>query len=225
MTPALLLTRPKGGSARVLRAVELSLGREVPHVVSPLLDIVDLPVTADLSAIPILTSEQGARRAGGLGYQGRAYCVGDRTAAMARAQGMRPISAGGTSDDLVKMIRAAAPETPLIHIRGRHTRGDVVERLRMAGLPASDAVAYEQIARPLSRAARALLESGSRVVAPVFSPRSAELLAKEIAGPHPDLRIVAISENAANAFGGKATVAEKPEMAGMVAAICLELSP
>lgn len=215
--PHLLLTRPAPASQRVLRAIEAAMKAPVPHVIAPLLEIRDLDCEVPHGAVPVLSSEHGARRAGALGLGGRAFCVGARTGAMAQAQGLRAEIAEGDSDALVALITARAPARPLVHIRGRHAAGDIAGRLRAAGFTITEAVAYDQQALPLSAAARALLQGTDPVVAPVFSPRSAALLADAVADARAPLTIVAISAQAGKPFAD-AQIAQTPDLAAMVQA-------
>lgn len=225
MEPTLLLTRPPEASHRVQRAVEDALGRPVACVISPLLRIEDVDAVLPIGAIPVLTSEQGARRAGAMGCTGIAYCVGARTAAMARAQGMEPVSAGGNSQDLIRLIAGQAPRADLVHIRGRHTTGDVVETLQARGFAIHDCVAYDQRDIPLSADARGLLTHGKPVVAALFSPRSAALLTRAIGSAPATWRCVAMSDAVAREAPCPAVVVPRPELSEMVAALCKELSP
>ena len=97
--PTVLLTRPETQSLRFAADLRRRFG-PVSVVLSPVLRIVPRrgPVPlADVAAV-VLTSENGARAlAAAADVAGmRAYCVGDRTAKVATAAGMR---ADEKSDD------------------------------------------------------------------------------------------------------------------------------
>ena len=189
----LLLTRPLPAARRFLLDCDAAAGRPILAILSPVLAI--HPVEPILDARPtalILTSENGATRAAELGLTSLpAWCVGPRTAEAARGAGLAAIEAGPDAEGLVAALLSARPEGPLLHLRGEHARGDIAARLRKAGLRAEDAVAYRQEALPPTPEARAALDGGSPLVAPLFSPRSAALLAAW--APAAPLHIVAIS--------------------------------
>ncbi len=179
--PALLLTRPEAAARRFLGEVEALAGAPLPAILSPILRIAPVAVAPGALTGPaalILTSEAGARRAGELGLGGlAAWCVGPRTAAAAREAGLRPREAGPDAEALLAAILRERPSGPLLHLRGADARGDVAQRLRAAGLDAGEAVAYR--AEPLepTSQARTALDGAAPLVAPLFSPRSARLLA------------------------------------------------
>lgn len=209
--PVLLLVRPEPDSRRLLRAVELRLGRTVRHVVSPVLQIV--PVPAEMpEGEAVLTSAHGARRAAELGMSGRAWCVGPRTAGVAKSLGFRVASADGAADDLVALVRSQA-QGPVVHIRGRHTTGDIAARL---GCP--EVIAYDQRAVPLSEAVHELIRGEIPVVLPLFSDRSLRLCLVEGLG-RACVRPVCISENVAYEWPGPTTVAVAANLPSMIDAV------
>ncbi len=211
--PPLLLTRPRAQSVRFGRAVRARLG-PVTLVISPLLEIVPRPdpVPAGWRAA-VLTSENGAKALAARGeVAGRtAYCVGDRTAAAARAAGMRAVSAGGAAGELLALLRQAAPEGPLLFAHGAETRGGVAEGLAEAGFEVLEAVLYDQRPQPLTAQARALLDRPGPVVAPLFSPRSAALLAEAARPVAAQVTVAALSPAVAEAWGGASQVAARPD--------------
>lgn len=204
--PRLLLTRPLPAARRFLADCEAALGRPIPAILSPVLAIRPLPVTLpDRPAALLLTSENGAERAGALGLAGLpAWCVGPRTAEAAREAGLAAREAGGDVEALLAALLAERPPGPLLHLRGEYTRGDLAARLRAAGLRAEEAVAYAQDAVAPTPEARAALDGDAPLVAPLFSPRSAALLVGW--RPRAPLRVVAMSGAVA-----KAVLALRPE--------------
>ena len=224
----LLLTRPEAASRRFLGACEAARGGPVPAVLSPVMAI--RPVEVWLEEPPtalILTSENGAARAGDLNLAPReAWCVGPRTAAEARRMGFRAIEAGPDARSLLAALLDARPAGPLLHLRGEHARGEVVRRLRAAGLDAREAVAYRQEALAPSPEARVSLDGPDPLVAPLFSPRSAVLLAGW--EPRAPLDVVAMSPAVAEAARplrpGRLCVASSPTGAAMVEATLAALA-
>lgn len=195
----LLVTRPLPAARRFLAACETALGRPIPAVLSPVLAIrpVDVALPERPAAL-LLTSENGAARAGELGLGGLpAWCVGPRTATVARAQGLESVETGPDAEGLLRALLEARPGGLLLHLRGEHARGELAARLRAAGLRAEEAVAYRQEPRPPTPEARAALDGSGALAVPLFSPRSATLLAAW--RPRAALRVVAMSESVAEA--------------------------
>ncbi|MFD1914252.1 uroporphyrinogen-III synthase [Halodurantibacterium flavum] len=210
---ALLLTRPECQSRRFAAGLECER-----VVISPVIRV-ELreagPLPPDIADI-IFTSENAIA---GAGAGRRAWCVGDRTAAAARAAGYEARSAGGDAGSLVALILQEAGDGPFLHLRGAHTRGDVAARLQAAGLNVAERVVYDQIAQPLTPEARRLLAEPGRVVVPLFSPRSAGLLAAQLGDVQARLLPVAISAATAAEWRslrpGPVIVSEAPDAAAM----------
>ena len=224
----LLLTRPEAASRRFLGACEAAWGGPIPAVLSPVMVI--RPVEVRIGQPPaalILTSENGAVRAGELGLApSPAWCVGPRTAEKARQAGLRAIEAGPDAEALLATLLAARPGGPLLHLRGEHARGEVAERLRAAGLDAREAVGYRQEALGPTSEAREALDGPEPLVAPLFSPRSAALLAAW--DPRAPLHVVAMSPAIAEASRAlrprSLVVARSPESGAMVEATLAALA-
>lgn len=230
--PAILLTRPEAQSARLaesLRARHPGLTIVISPLLVPRFLRPEIPAGAQTL---ILTSETGAQAArqiaalqGGLPKQ--AFCVGDRTAQVAREAGFEATSAEGDAQALLALIQAQNPTPPLLHLHGRETRGDLAKRLNSAGIETFSVLAYEQNLQPLTPEAVALLQGSAPVIAPIFSPRSGHALAVEyrrISGTAP-LFPIAISPAAAGAFQGHdVTISTRPDGEAMLVAISSRLA-
>ena len=222
--PTILITRPADQSESFAAGLRARIAPEVPLILSPLLEIV--PVPFRLPAAPrflVLTSVHAAEAAGraGLGPL-PAFCVGDRTAEAARAGGFMPHSAAGDAAALLALLKEARPNGPGLYLRGRHAASDIAEDLNSAGIDTFSIVAYDQVPRPLSAAARGALEAAAPVILPVFSPRSARLLAAEAARATAPLDLIAISAATAAAWDGPPVVcaiAAVPDGAAMEDAV------
>ncbi|NND18996.1 MAG: uroporphyrinogen-III synthase [Silicimonas sp.] len=223
----LLLTRPEAQSREFLLRCETLAGRKLPAVISPLMRIEPIGDTPDLGryATVIFTSGNAVRSV--LRHQslkGRAVAtVGQSTAKLAKSAGA---DAQALGEDVEAFARNAERlKGPSLFCRGVHSRGDLAEKLRDQNHSVEEAVVYDQVATPLSDQARQLLAGSRRVIAPVFSPRTARLLAAQ--GPLvAPLTIVAMSQAVAAELElpGEVVVARAPEsqrMAELVVSLLL----
>ncbi len=207
IAPVVLLTRPLVQAKEFRRM----LGEGVRVVVSPVIEIqyLDFSVQAGEHQTLVFASRNAVFAAARcLDLQGlNAIAVGERTAQAAKAQGMETISAGGNADDLVERVIAANPASKTLFIRGKHSRGEVAERLNSAGLETDSVIAYDQVQQQLSAKARDLFDGDAPVIIPLFSPRTAALLVTEIGESHVPLGLVGMSKAVLEAWGGP-----KPEI-------------
>lgn len=174
--PVLLMTRPQKAAERFVAELDPNLRDAANIVYSPVLEIKStgaVPVFDQFSGF-IFSSAQvfGFLPAG----QGRTcFCVGAQTAAQARTCGWRVAGVFDTAEQLVAGIETTLE--PLLHISGLHRRGEIAERLTAKGIRTEVTVVYRQDPKDLSVTAHEVLSSGVPVVLPVFSPRSAQILA------------------------------------------------
>lgn len=218
-----LITRPEPQASRFAETLTQRFGDRIRIVITPLLK----PVFAEVGAVPadarslILTSETGARtaaalRAAGRALPDRAYCVGDRTARVARSLGFQAISADGDAQALLRLLAENGSDAPFLHLRGRESRGDIASCLDRQGIAASDCITYAQEPAALSQKARDILLTSGPVAVPLFSPRTAELWCKALAGMSPVAEMAyfllspAIAERLICADTDKAHIAPHP---------------
>lgn len=194
--PLVILTRPAAQSARFAAAITARFG-PLPLLVAPLIAPVFLaPALPPRPFSALILSSQTAVAAlaqlpGPL--PALAFCVGDRTAEAARHAGLQAVSAGGDAEALIALIARQGPAAPLLHLRGQDSHGEIAARLTALGLETLEAVVYDQRPCPLTPAALAALSGPAPVLCPVFSPRSAALLADALPAHHAPLRIAALS--------------------------------
>lgn len=228
MTPAkdhaaLLLTRPAADSARL---AALALARIGPRqvVISPMMAVVPLPLPPlPRVAAVVLTSAHAVAALADWPARPPAFCVGERTADAARQAGFPLVATAPDAVRLLPLIRAARPG-PLLHARGRHAAVDLAAALAEDGIAVAEAVVYDQPRQPLTPAARALLAGAVPVLLPLFSARTARLLAEDLPeGATAPLWIAAISEAVAAAAEPlsprRIEVADRPELAAMLDAL------
>lgn len=207
-------------------AQELAGVTDLPVVISPLMAPVFLapPLPEAPFRAVILTSETGAQAAGTRRavLPGLAYCVGARTAEAARAAGFEAIVAGGDAAELVATLSGGDETGPLLHLRGRDSRGEIAGTLTKRRIVTHEAVIYDQQEQPLSDEARGLLAGDAPLIVPLFSPRSAVLFAAQAQGAE-RLWLAALSPAVAAALGDLPRlgleIAEKPEAGPMLLAV------
>lgn len=190
MSAKVVLTRPENSSRQVHEACEAALGKVVVAEVSPVLRIIPVGGWPDLAAFQavLLTSVHGVQ--GRMDGQ-RAYCVGNRTALAAEKAGAKVVMTAQDADHLPEDI----PERPVVYLRGGHVSADLAARYGC-----SEKVVYDQQSIPLTKAAINALTGEKHVILPLFSPRSARLVAKEVAQLGQKVHIIAMSASIAEAW-------------------------
>lgn len=221
---AVLITRPEPQASRFAVQLSARFGAAARPVLAPLMRAVLLPFAPPPGpfAAVILTSETGAMAAAGLAAQiPRAFCVGDRTAEAARAQGFAALAAGGDAAALAQLILSQPEDGPLLYLHGEDRAADLAALL--PGRRVTAQTVYRQEAQPLSTAALDLLNAGGRLIVPLFSPRSARLFAAQVPPEAPPPVVVTISDNTRAALPERlaagCVVADHPGAAAMLQAI------
>ncbi len=197
MEPILIITRPAPLGSDFAAAVTEAYGGPLPIIFAPALQITPLNYIMPEVAHVIFTSARAVARApDGTGLT--AWCVGNATAQAALSKGFNVENAAGDADALVKLIGSQRPVGPMVHLAGRHRRGDIAARLTAAGLHCTTVEVYDQIAVPIRQELIAAAAGSAPLVVPIFSPRSAQNVLKlNFAAP---LHIVAISDAVAGLF-------------------------
>ncbi len=226
----LLLTRPAAQSARFATQVRARFGDRFRIVIAPVLDIVERPAAC------VLTQDATWEGVGALAFTSEnavavfarhaverrfpAYCVGARTAEAARGIGLEALQGPGEARGLVRLIARHPPEGRLLHLGGVHLARDLVADLADLGIAAAYLAVYDQQPRPLTDEARTCLSGPAPVLVPMFSPRSARLLAPELSRARAELRLAAISPAVAEAgqvqSGARMEVAPTPDADAML---------
>jgi len=223
MAPILLVTRPAETASGFARKVEDRNLGTFDTIYSPALEITelnpDLPKTCDNL---ILTSANGVRQAIRLkiNVSGSVFCVGERTTEIAKLHYSSAIKAGNCAKELIDFVVAREISRSILHLSGQHTRGDIVENLVKAGCRARRVITYDQRKIAPTKEAQTALMGTIPVVLPLFSTRSAVLLAEcTVNAP---VHLVAISETVKaglpKGFGDSIEVVNVPDEAHMVEA-------
>ncbi|MBW0158281.1 uroporphyrinogen-III synthase [Sedimentimonas flavescens] len=222
MFPVLLLTRPEAASRRFAMQFHDRFGPDFSVVIAPLMEIVALAPPIPEAQALIFTSQNAVTPLVALSpaMGRRAYCVGARTADVARKAGFEVIEGPGDARTLMPMIAKHHQEGRLLHARGVEVAVAVADILSTAGFETLEAVVYRQEARPIAPDSLALLRKAGVILAPVFSPKSARLLAG--LGLH-RLQIAAISPSVAEACAeigpDRLEIAPSPDAEGILEAL------
>jgi len=225
--PVLLVTRPEAASRRFLAQFCTRFGADWPAVVSPLsrTEFLTPDGTVPEAGALIFTSENGVRGYMRLGRAGRprAWCVGQRTAEVAQAEGFPVFAGSGFAKDLVELVAGAAPVGPLLWPRGEEVAVDLTAVLAGRGLAVAPLVVYRQKALPLSPEAGTALAGCTAIVVPLFSPRSARLFVAAARSARAPLAIAALSPAIAAVAAGLAPaalrIAARPESGSVLDAL------
>ncbi|MCF3973656.1 uroporphyrinogen-III synthase [Paracoccus salsus] len=208
-TPTLLLTRPLADSRRFAAMLP-----DLPAVISPILRIVPVPHDAErlAKAEALVFTSRHAIPAAGPGRGRSAFCVGSHTAEAARKAGFDVIQGPGDAAGLAALIPDRTMR--LVHPHGTH----LARRLPVEGM-----VVYDQVQWPLSNEATRLLAGDDPVIVPLFSPRSARLLADAVRSPRAPLWVAALSGAVLEMWDSpsdRAITAASPDADALAAAIC-----
>lgn len=227
MRPILFLSRPKAPSQRFAAQARDRLGDTVVPHIAPVMEITPraLGPAPDQEVSLIFTSENAVLAAADQwGLTGRqAYCVGPRTAHVARAHGADVRLGPGDGAGLVEHILETSAQGPFLHLRGAHLRVDIAQKLGKRGFSAQTRVAYDQVTRTLSNAERAPLSGPAKVLLPCFSPRSAELLSRECQDATADIALFFLSPAVEAAWTGPrpthSSIAASPQASALLSKI------
>lgn len=223
----LLLTRPALQSDRFAQEAAQRFGPDLDVLVSPVIEIAPTNPVPDLTGFAglIFTSENAVRIFGqtGRGRDLPAWCVGARTARAAKHLGLDARSADGNIDDLIALIASGAPAGPLLHLHGRYRAGALEPALSALGVSVTSVELYDQTAVSLSQDAKIWLGGSDPLLLPVFSPRSARLLGRDLARAQAPLLIAAMSPAVAAAIPVQSEhrirMAERPDSDAMLDAL------
>lgn len=231
----LLLTRPEVQGADLLRDLDARFGPQFRIIRTPLLaPRFYAPVLPDGPfAALILTSQTGVEGYLRLGAQSdvlprKVFCVGARTASAARAAQLHPLVVTEDAASLIQQIIAMKPAGTLLHLRGRETRGNIRFLLDSSGIDTAEAIIYAQDQQVLTAEAVVALHAAAPVIAPLFSPRTATILAGEVAriGGISPLFVAAMSGEVAleaGAFATQIKIAVRPDAAAMLDVLAMLL--
>jgi uroporphyrinogen-III synthase len=202
-----IVTRAEPGATETMTRLK-AMG--LAAITSPMLALsaLDVPLP-DLSGVThlVFTSANGVRFfAEASALRGaKAWCVGPSTAAAARAAGFANVheGAGDAADLAADMIAALPPGTGgILHVANEAAAGELVARLKAAGLGADFLALYEtRPAQDLAPEAEAALAAGPVCVL-IHSAKAAAAFAWA-AGALDQAIVIAMSEAAARPLAGR----------------------
>ena len=228
LKPTVLLTRPREDAEKLAQRLSSQL-LVAQCIIAPVMTIVGLAPQFDGSTYKgvILTSRHAVSCATQFFPTLTAYCVGDATKLAAQAAGLNAVSAHGASDDLIEVIKRENI-SPLVHLHGAHTAGDVAIRLNDAGIQVRSFAVYDQEEVNWSQGTHAHILAARHLIVPLYSPRSAALVGARLAKSNANITIIAISGATAHAWTGPkpalTILAEHPNGESMQKAIASQLA-
>ena len=200
--PEIILTRPEK-EAHDFRDHILSKLPEAKIIISPLFTIKFTKPQIDLTAFDgiIFTSSNGVEAIKGLELPQNMPCfaVGPKTAKQAAELGFLVSQGSGNADDLINLILSRPSVGRLLHIGGKHIRGNISTRLTQAGHSCERIVAYKQETLPLTTEALDAFKEEKPLILPLFSPRTAQLLITQSV-PLEHSHMIALSDAVAKPF-------------------------
>ena len=214
----LLLTRPLAGSKAFWQTLAPEISKSLIPILSPLIEIVPVDCVPCIEGSVIFTSVNGVENSP-KGDGRIAFCVGEVTTKAAAAFGWDAFQKGETAQQLIIALSKMPDKSVFTHLAGVHTRGNIAERLSVAGHTARHIAVYDQLRCRFSAEANEALASNFPLLVPLFSPRTALVFAAQDCGRAP-LRIIALSEDVADPVRGldweTLTVCEAPTRTAMV---------
>ena len=215
----LLLTRPLGGNERFcLKIKHLLYSCEILD--NPIQKIDFLPSLSKVNknSVLIFTSANGLRAAKKHNLiNKKCFVVGANTKKIAVSFGYDVLGFSKDQENLLKLIKSKKPTESLVHIRGKHTVGNLCDALKRNQFSCLDIIGYNQEPLKIKKQNLQKIHSGRPVILPIFSSRSAELLQSNL-----DLtgfNVIAISEAVAKIITGvelgELVVSKKPDLNSM----------
>lgn len=227
-TQHVFITRPLEDAQILAQTIRIAAAH-AQCIIAPAMKIVPtlhegtdaLPPTSSFDLL-LLTSRHAVAVAAAAYPQAKAICVGGSTTHYARNAGLKAVSADGTAADVIACVQKACAQRCL-HLHGQHTRGDIAANLNAAGIQTATQVVYRQDDCKLSLDTQAQLHAAHELLVPVYSPRSAQISSRFLAGFTRSITLIAISEETGDAWSGPKPVkivhAKRPNAQAMLEAI------
>lgn len=180
--PIIITRNLKAGQRTAAELRSLGLARH-RMVLSPLVKIRFITPKLNLGRFrsAVFTSQNAARATSSPPAGMLAWCIGKKTADIARKKGFMVVTAKGNAESLISLLKESPLKHPVVWLRGQDTAVDIQRRLSETGIQIQSEIVYEQQALCLSKAALAKLQAQPCIL-PVFSPKTAAILSREAEG-------------------------------------------
>ena len=215
----LLLTRPLGGNERFcLKIKHLLYSCEILDNPIQRIDFLPSLSKVNKNSVLIFTSANGLRAAKKHNLiNKKCFVVGANTKKIAVSFGYDVLGFSKDQENLLKLIKSKKPTESMVHIRGKHTVGNLCDALKRNQFSCLDIIGYNQEPLKIKKHNLQKIHSGRPVILPIFSSRSAELLQSNL-----DLtgfNVIAISEAVAKIVTevelGELVISKKPDLNSM----------
>jgi len=215
----LLLTRPLDGNERFCSNIEHLLNRcEILDNPIQKIEFLSAPSKIKNNAVLIFTSINGLRAAERYKLTNKkCFVVGENTKKIAKSLRYEVLGFARDQEQLVKLIKSNKTSECLVHIRGRHTVGNLCSSLNGGAVSCIEIVGYKQEPLEIKKQIFKKVQSNRPVILPIFSARTAKLLKNNL-----DLTgfyVVAISEAVEKILAdielGDLLISEQPDLQSM----------
>ena len=215
----LLLTRPLGGNERFcLKIKHLLYSCEILDNPIQRIDFLPSLSKVNKNSVLIFTSANGLRAAKKHNLiNKKCFVVGANTKKIAVSFGYDVLGFSKDQENLLKLVKSKKPTESMVHIRGKHTVGNLCDALKRNQFSCLDIIGYNQEPLKIKKQNLQKIHSGRPVILPIFSSRSAELLQSNL-----DLtgfNVIAISEAVAKIVTGvelgELVISKKPDLNSM----------
>lgn len=215
----LLLTRPLDGNERFCLNIEHLLSQcEILDNPLQKIEFLEALIEVKEGSILIFTSINGLRASKKYNLRNKkCFVVGENTRKIAASSGYEVLGSSSDQENLLKLIKLKKPTESMVHIRGKHTAGNLCGSLKNSGFSCFEITGYNQKPLKIKKQVFQKVMSGRPVILPIFSPRSAKLLLKELdlTGFH----VVAMSEVVSKELAGvdlaELIISKKPDLISM----------
>ena len=142
----LLLTRPQDGNEQFCLKIKHLL-QKCEILDNPIQKIEFLPALSEVkkNSVLIFTSINGLRSAEKYNLiNKKCFVVGENTKRVATRLGYEVLGFASNQENLLKLIKSNKPSENMVHIRGKHTVGNLCDSLKRSAVSCMDIVGYNQ---------------------------------------------------------------------------------
>ena len=226
LLPYILLTRPRHQALSFAEGLMACGVAAQKILIDPILKIEAVPAPYDFSLVQglLITSANAVAHlpVDLVGSNLPAFCVGEATTRAASKRGLAARHMAATAQGLCKALGHENSTGPLLYLRGAYTTLDIVHYFLGTETNVQNLVTYRQTTQGLRDETYHILQTVKKVVLPIFSSRSAQLLcALDLDWTrHSAVAISqAVADSCRNARFGEVIVSSNPDAASMLGVI------